>query len=167
MQNTTTISSDTSGLWSRMLINLAAYWIGGIWFLFICAGVVHAPSLYFLLLVVTLTIIIYYTVKIVRNHPLKWKKTIAFDFENKAITIISDYEHQNQQDILDESIREIEFSDIQELQANVYDSFLSSSYYQISLLLKSGRTIRLLALKSPNIYTELISKFKKSGLLLS
>lgn len=166
MQNITTITSDVSGLWSRMLIKIVGYWVGGLWFMRIILPLVPPSALYILLLG-ALAIVVYYSVSVLKNHPLKWKKTITFDFDNKIISIISGDRYRSQQDILDESARKIEFSDIQELQAKTYDSFLSSSYYQISLLLKSGKTIKLLALKSPNVYTELLSKFKKAGLPLS
>ncbi|MEL7247412.1 MAG: hypothetical protein AAFO03_03300 [Bacteroidota bacterium] len=160
------LQSATAGIWARMISQLFSYWFGGYWFVSVVGWLVATPTLFYLLFLVALSVVTYYSYQIISDHPYTWKKEVAFDFAERQITVLKMYGKDTTADILDAPQRTIDFDHIDRLMGRPYESFLFPSVYRITVMTK-GEEVKLLALRSPNEYTNLMSQFQRSGILVS
>ncbi|WP_020536136.1 hypothetical protein [Lewinella cohaerens] len=159
---TITASSDTGGLWVRMITKLLSYWIGGYWFI-VVTNFLNTSTVFFMIQFLSaLAIVGYYSYVVLKDHPLKWSKEVTFDFDRQLITITKDNHRRNADDILDEHAKTIAFAEIEHLKAAQYDSFLFSAYFRISVV-TNGQEEKLLALKTPILYNDILGQMKKAG----
>ena len=160
------LQSATGGLWARMITQLFSYWFGGFWFVVVIGWLVVTPIQVYLPFLAALAVVIYYSYEAISKHPYTWQKEVAFDFTEKRITILRGNRKETTRNILDAPFRTIEFANIDRLLGRQYESFLFPPIYLITVFTK-GEELKLLALRSPNEYTDLMNQFKQCGISIS
>ncbi len=160
------LRSTTGGLWARLISQLFAYWLGGYWFVIVISWIVSSPILFYLLVLVAIATVTYYSYNIISDHPYTWQKEVGFDFAKKQITILKIYGKDNTLDILDAPLRTIDFAHIDRLMGRPNESFIFPAIYQI-IITTQGERINLLALRSPQQYADLLQRFQRSGISVS
>lgn len=161
-----TLHSDTGGLWGRMITQLISTWVAIPLCVFFFSGFSFGPIYHLLILIAGLAMLGYWTFRTLRDHPRTWRNEVAFDFKERTITILGAKGSSKSLDVLDEAFQQvIPFDGIEQLRGEVYESFLFSSYYRISVLY-NGQRVKLLSLKAPNVYSDILGRFRKAGILV-
>lgn len=141
------LESNYIGLWPIFISKIIGYWILMI-ILF-----TFVPFLWFLNPILKSIIFLAYPIyMVVKDNPFKWKNIVKIDYISKTIK-------------LNES--SYQFDDIKMINANQYESFIFPTYYKIFLQLKDKNIKNLVAFKSPQRYSELLSDLRGNGLTVN
>lgn len=157
------VKSPTGGLWARLITQFLAYWFGFYWFAIVVFTLVLDIVIWGIICLAGLAVVIYYSYKLLKDHPLTWPKEVEFNFKEGYVSLLDGYGKKYREDILDAPERVIRFAEIDHLHGEPYESVILSSVYLLSVV-RAGQKIKLVALKSPNDYTFIIGQFKQHGI---
>jgi hypothetical protein len=167
MQNTDTIilKSHLNGLWFRAITKAIAIFLGGYYGFSIPLRTFltfseETRSLNLFLLAIPLVLSLGFAIfSIVRNNPTKWRNQVKFDIPNKLISISNQGSSSNP-DALDGNGFVIPFSEVDFIQSQVYESFLSSAYYLLSVSV-NGKLHNMVSMNDAYAYTQLFNRLEQ------
>lgn len=109
------------------------------------------PNISFVILLLCLTAyVVYYLIKtILGDLPSQWTQNVEIDFIKKEIEV---------------NLDTFGFHEIYRMVAKEYSSDLFPSYYKIWAEFEKGRKIKVLSLKNPDEYTNLLKLFHEAGI---
>ncbi len=100
-----------------------------------------------------------------KEIPLNWNNTLFVDFKNEKIKIYPRRLNRKEQGILDFDGMQISFNEINFYSAEVYDSFIFSSYYLVTVNV-NHKTIKCISFKEADKYTDFLKIMSELGIQL-
>ncbi len=87
-----------------------------------------------------------------KNDPQGWSNTVTIDFQSEEIL---------------RNGKRLKFNSIKKIEAMQFESFIFPTYYKISLVTKKENSIKLIAIKSPQEYSDILTAFSSCNIKIN